>query len=87
MVPKFIEDIVLYGTNQYYYNFTTTPQSFLDGATRTIPQGRVLGGGSIVNALVWQRGFKVDFDAWAALGNTGWGWDDLLPYFKKVSHS
>lgn len=83
MVPKFIEDIVLYGTNQYYFNFTTTPQTFLDGATRTIPQGRVVGGGSVVNALVWQRGFKVDFDAWAALGNTGWGWDDLLPYFKK----
>jgi choline dehydrogenase-like flavoprotein len=87
MVPKDIANIVLYGANKYYFNYTTTPQTFLDGATRTISQGRLVGGGSSVNAMVWQRGFKADFDAWAALGNVGWGWDDLLPYFKKVSHS
>lgn len=87
MVPKEIADIALYGTTQYYYNYTTTPQTYLDGNTRTIPQGRLIGGGSCVNAMVWQRGFRVDYDAWESLGNPGWGWDGLLPYFKKVSNS
>jgi choline dehydrogenase-like flavoprotein len=86
MVPKNIANIAVFGSNQYYYNYTTTPQISLDGLTRTISQGRLVGGGSSVNAMVWQRGFKVDFDAWVELGNDGWGWDDLLPYFKKVSH-
>jgi choline dehydrogenase-like flavoprotein len=87
MVPKDISDIKLQGANQYYYNYTTTPQTYLDGLTRTISQGRLVGGGSSVNAMVWQRGFKADFDAWVDLGNDGWGWDDLLPYFKKVRNS
>jgi choline dehydrogenase len=63
------------------------PQVYLDGLERTIEQGRVVGGGSVVNAMVWQRGFQADYDAWATLGNVGWGWDDLVPYFMKVSHS
>jgi len=87
MVPSEIGDIVLDGATRYYYNYTTTPQIFLDGLSRTIEQGRLVGGGSCVNAMVWQRGFKADFDAWVTLGNVGWGWDDLLPYFMKVSHS
>jgi choline dehydrogenase-like flavoprotein len=40
-----------------------------------------------VNAMVWHRGFQADFDAWVTLGNDGWGWDDLVPYFKKVRFS
>jgi choline dehydrogenase len=87
MVPKDIADIKLNGADQYYYNYTTVPQTSLDGLTRTITQGRLVGGGSCVNAMVWQRGFKSDFDAWVALGNDGWGWDDLLPYFMKASYT
>jgi choline dehydrogenase len=87
MVPKDIADIKLDGADQYYWNYTTVPQVYLDGLERTIEQGRVVGGGSVVNAMVWQRGFQADFDAWATLGNVGWGWDDLVPYFMKVSHS
>jgi choline dehydrogenase-like flavoprotein len=87
MVPKDVADIKLNGANQYYWNYTTVPQVHLDGLERTIEQGRVVGGGSVVNALVWQRGFQSDFDAWAKLGNVGWGWDDLVPYFMKVSQS
>lgn len=86
-VPKDIADIKLNGANENYWNYTTAPQTSLDGLPRVIPQGKVVGGGSVVNAMVWQRGFKIDFDAWATLGNEGWAWDDLVPYFMKVSHT
>ncbi|MCJ1435604.1 hypothetical protein MMC27_004978 [Xylographa pallens] len=55
----------------------------LDGAARPMPQGKALGGGSILNAMCWNRGGQDDYDAWAALGNPGWDWDGILPYFMK----
>ncbi|KAI9725227.1 MAG: hypothetical protein M1828_003408 [Chrysothrix sp. TS-e1954] len=69
----------------YDWYFETAPQTYLDGATRRIPQGRVLGGGSILNALLWNRGGQGDYNDWVTLGNKGWGWSDLLPYFMKAS--
>lgn len=60
-------------------------QEFLDGKARTMSQGKVVGGSTIVNGLVWTRGSVADFDAWERLGNPGWGWNGLLPYFEKVS--
>lgn len=50
----------------------------------SIPQGKVVGGSTKLNRMVFDRGSKHDYDRWAALGNEGWGFDDLLPYFKKV---
>ncbi|MEC9342941.1 MAG: GMC family oxidoreductase N-terminal domain-containing protein, partial [Pseudomonadota bacterium] len=47
-------------------------------------QARVLGGGSTINGLVGNRGAPSDYDEWAAMGATGWGWDDVLPYFRKL---
>lgn len=47
------------------------------------PQGKTLGGGSAINAMIYIRGHRCDYDHWAALGNRGWGFDDLLPYFKR----
>ncbi|SLM34007.1 Glucose-methanol-choline oxidoreductase, N-terminal [Lasallia pustulata] len=67
----------------YDWDLTTVPQTQLDGAIRPMPQGKVLGGGSILNAMCWNRGGQDDFDAWEALGNPGWSWDGLLPYFMK----
>jgi choline dehydrogenase len=52
------------------------------GRTIVYPRGRVLGGSSSINGLIYIRGQPEDFDHWAQLGNRGWGWDDVLPYFK-----
>lgn len=68
----------------YNWNFTTAPQAFLDNNTRDYGQGHVVGGGSILNGAVMTRGSRADYDAWQALGNPGWDWHGLLPYFKKV---
>jgi len=69
----------------YDWNISTVPQTQLDGAARPVPMGRVVGGGSILNGMIWNRGNQDDFNAWAEFGNPGWSWSDLLPYFQKVS--
>lgn len=61
--------------------FETVPQAGLNGRRGYQPRGHVLGGSSAINAMVYIRGHRSDYDAWAAQGNPGWGWDDLLPYF------
>jgi choline dehydrogenase-like flavoprotein len=81
-VPQFIGDDI---GSTYDWNVTTTPQHQLDGATRPIPLGKAVGGGSIINGMVWNRGNQDDYNSWQALGNDGWAWNDLLPYFKKVN--
>jgi choline dehydrogenase len=68
----------------YDWNLFTTPQTYLDGKRRPYDLGKALGGGSIINGMCWNRGGWEDYEAWANLGNLGWGWLDLLPYFKKV---
>ncbi|KUJ06959.1 uncharacterized protein LY89DRAFT_790056 [Mollisia scopiformis] len=77
-----IEDGYGLGT-EYDWNLWTAPQTFLDGASRPYDMGRGIGGGSLINGMCWTRGGSADYDAWKALGNDGWGWDDLLPYFQK----
>jgi choline dehydrogenase-like flavoprotein len=68
----------------YNWGLKSVPQTYLSGQAVPLPLGKVLGGGSILNGWVWHRGFQADFNAWVTLGNTGWGWSDLLPYFMKV---
>ncbi|PQE13667.1 GMC oxidoreductase protein [Rutstroemia sp. NJR-2017a BVV2] len=68
----------------YDWNLWTAPQTFLDGASRPFDLGKGVGGGSLINGMCWTRGGTADYDAWVALGNPGWGWDDMLPYFKKT---
>lgn len=73
--------------SKYMRYHTTTPQAHLDGRQHDIPQGHVLGGGSSVNAQVYIRGRPSDYDEWQSIlaedeENPGWGWDDVLPYFK-----
>ena len=55
-----------------------------NGRAIPYPRGRVLGGSSSINGLIYIRGQPEDFDHWAQLGNRGWGWDDVLPYFKRA---
>src|SRR5438876_8824866 len=56
------------------------------GRAIVYPRGRVLGGSSSINGLIYIRGQPEDFDHWAQLGNRGWGWDDVLPYFKQAEN-
>ena len=64
------------------WRFETTPQAGLNGRTGYQPRGKVLGGSSSINAMCYIRGQATDYDHWAVEGNAGWGWSDLLPYFK-----
>ena len=65
------------------YGFETVPQKGLKGRKGYQPRGKVLGGSSSTNAMIYIRGHKSDYDNWAALGNKGWSYKDVLPYFKK----
>jgi choline dehydrogenase len=65
------------------WGYTTVPQPGLNGRVIDIARGKVLGGCSAVNAMIHVRGNRRDFDAWARLGNQGWSYDEVLPYFKK----
>jgi choline dehydrogenase-like flavoprotein len=65
------------------WQFETLPQPGLGGRSLPWPRGRVLGGSSALNFMTWNRASREDYDAWESLGNAGWGWDDLLPFFKK----
>ncbi|MGF1527541.1 MAG: GMC family oxidoreductase [Candidatus Competibacterales bacterium] len=55
----------------------------LNGRALNYPRGRVLGGCSSINGMIYMRGQAKDYDTWRQLGNTGWGWDEVLPYFKR----
>jgi choline dehydrogenase len=66
------------------WNFTTMPQTGLDGRALYWPRGKMLGGSSSMNAMIYLRGRRSDFDAWRDAGNCGWGFDDVLPFFAAV---
>ncbi|SEN06790.1 choline dehydrogenase [Roseovarius tolerans] len=63
--------------------YHTEPDPALNGRVSYWPRGKVLGGSSSINAMVYIRGQARDFDEWKAMGNPGWGWRDVLPYFRK----
>ena len=66
------------------WQFGSGPEPHLDGRTIPWPRGRVLGGSSAINGLLYVRGQAQDFDVWRQLGNVGWSYDDVLPYFKRA---
>ena len=72
---------------QANWAFETVPQAGLNGRRGYQPRGKVLGGSSSVNAMVYIRGQREDYDGWAAEGNAGWSYADLLPYFKRAEHN
>ncbi|MEM7215398.1 MAG: choline dehydrogenase [Pseudomonadota bacterium] len=64
--------------------YKTEPDPGLNGRSIPWPRGKVLGGSSSINGLLYVRGQAADYDGWRQLGNDGWGWDDVFPYFKKA---
>jgi choline dehydrogenase len=67
--------------------FWTEPQAHVDEREMFIPRGKTLGGSSSTNAMAYVRGNRADYNEWATLGNRGWGFEDVLPYFKKSEHN
>ena len=67
--------------------FHTTPQKGLNNRKGYQPRGKVLGGSSAINAMIYIRGQKEDYDSWAKEGNNGWSWNEVLPFFKKAENN
>ena len=65
------------------WNYSTEPEPALNNRRLYWPRGRVLGGSSSINAMCFVRGHRSDYDDWAAAGSPGWGWNEVLPYFKR----
>ncbi|HEY5225698.1 MAG TPA: GMC family oxidoreductase, partial [Methylovirgula sp.] len=63
--------------------FRTEPQAGLNGRVLNYPRGKVIGGSSAINAMIYMRGQRQDYDNWRQMGLTGWGFDDILPLFKR----
>lgn len=68
------------------WDYQTTAQPALDNRSIYWPRGRMLGGSTSMNAMMWVRGFAQDYDRWAELAGTDWSFDALLPYFRRVEH-
>lgn len=69
------------------YGYETVPQAGLNGRRGYQPRGKTLGGSSSINAMLYVRGNRWDYDHWAGLGNPGWSYDDVLPLFKRAEHN
>ena len=69
---------------QVDWDFSTAPEPFVDGRRIYLPRGKTYGGSSSLNAMIYIRGNRADYDEWAAGGATGWGYADMLPYFKRA---
>jgi choline dehydrogenase-like flavoprotein len=74
-------------TGQANWAFGTVPQAGLNGRRGYQPCGKVLGGSSSINAMIYIRGQRADYDRWAAEGNSGWAWEDVLPYFMRAENN
>ncbi|QGP80532.1 GMC family oxidoreductase [Sphingobium sp. CAP-1] len=68
----------------FQWMHVSVPQSNADGRQMYTPRGKVLGGSSSINGMVYDRGAAADYDGWRQMGNEGWSYDDVLPYFRKL---
>ena len=72
---------------QFTWNYRSEPEPALNGRTLWLPRGKVLGGTSSINGMFYMRGHSRDFDSWRDMGSEGWGYRDVLPYFKRMETS
>jgi choline dehydrogenase len=79
--------IAMMPTKYKNWGFKTVPQKGLSGRQGYQPRGKVLGGSSSTNAMLYVRGNRWDYDNWAALGNAGWSYEEVLPYFKRSENN
>lgn len=73
-----------YYNPEYNYMYYSQPEAAMNGRNMYVPRGKVQGGSGSINAMIYVRGQRSDFDDWAAAGNPGWSYDEVLPYFKKL---
>jgi choline dehydrogenase len=73
--------LFLIGNPRADWMYKTAPSTGLNNRQLLYPRGRVLGGSSAINGMIYMRGQAADYDGWAQMGNAGWSWDDVLPYF------
>ncbi|MDB6084131.1 MAG: betA2 [Gammaproteobacteria bacterium] len=76
----------LLSSDRFNWNYVSDPEPHLDGRRLTHPRGRVLGGSSSINGMVYIRGHAGDYDGWARAGLAGWGYAEVLPYFKRAEN-
>jgi choline dehydrogenase-like flavoprotein len=79
--------VLMVAGNVNNWAFNTVPQKGLNGRIGYQPRGKGLGGSSAINAMVYIRGHRSDYDQWASLGNAGWSFADVLPYFKRAENN
>ncbi|NTH16736.1 NAD(P)-binding protein [Agrobacterium rhizogenes] len=83
-MPAGISRVILPGPMNWAYQ--SEPEPNLNGRRIYVPRGKALGGSSAINGMAFLRGHQQDYAHWRQLGNIGWGWDDVLPHFKKIEH-
>lgn len=79
-----IGEVLLMGNPKYDWCFETQPDPTLGGRSLRIPRGRLLGGSNAINGMIFVRGQREDYDHWSELGNQGWSWHEVLPYFQRL---
>jgi len=72
------------GMKRYDWGYVTEPEPHMDNRVMACPRGKVIGGSSSINGMIYVRGHARDFDTWADMGAEGWGYADVLPYFKRA---
>ncbi|MCV6591857.1 MAG: choline dehydrogenase [Silicimonas sp.] len=73
-------------TKRFNWGMRTEPEPGLDGRVMNLPRGKGLGGSSSINGMCYVRGNPMDYELWAARGATGWGWENVLPYFQRMEN-
>ncbi|WP_333737393.1 GMC family oxidoreductase [Streptomyces sp. IBSBF 2806] len=80
-------ETVLMGNPKYDWCFETDADPTIDGRSLSIPRGRLLGGSNAINGMIFVRGQREDYDDWERLGNPGWSWEGVLPYFRSMERA